>query len=159
ESFEYPAGFASRFDGVNRHGAWHPQDLEPVFEDGERTARLRSEQEAAQGLYVEGGGNCAAFQPGRWFRLRDHFRGDGQYLLTHVEHHASQEGVFTSAPRDGAPAHEPVYQNRFRCSPQDVDFRPPRTTPRPRIDGTQTAVVVGPVAGEPYVDRFGRIKV
>ena len=38
-------------------------------------------------------------------------------------------------------------------------FRPPRTTPRPRIEGTQTAVVVGNTGDEIFTDKYGRVKV
>lgn len=37
--------------------------------------------------------------------------------------------------------------------------RPRRRTPRPRIYGTQSAVVVGPPGEEIYVDEFGRVRV
>ena len=38
-------------------------------------------------------------------------------------------------------------------------FRPARTTPRPTVQGPQTAVVVGPTGEEIYVDKHGRVKV
>jgi type VI secretion system secreted protein VgrG len=40
-----------------------------------------------------------------------------------------------------------------------VPFRPARTTPRPKIAGSQTAVVVGPGGEEIYTDEYGRVKV
>jgi type VI secretion system secreted protein VgrG len=41
----------------------------------------------------------------------------------------------------------------------DVTYRPERRTPRPRIHGVQSAVVVGPPGEEIYVDEFGRVRV
>ena len=38
-------------------------------------------------------------------------------------------------------------------------FRPARTTPKPIIQGTQTAMVVGPSGDEIYTDKYGRVKV
>jgi type VI secretion system secreted protein VgrG len=38
-------------------------------------------------------------------------------------------------------------------------FRPARTKRKPRIEGPQTAIVVGPSADEIYTDKFGRVKV
>jgi len=41
----------------------------------------------------------------------------------------------------------------------DVPYRPRRNTPKPRIAGTQSAVVVGPQAEEIHTDEYGRVKV
>jgi type VI secretion system secreted protein VgrG len=38
-------------------------------------------------------------------------------------------------------------------------FRPARTTPKPIIQGTQTAMVVGVAGEEIYTDKYGRVKV
>ena len=38
-------------------------------------------------------------------------------------------------------------------------FRPPRVTPRPTVQGVQTALVVGPKGEEIYTDKYGRVKV
>ena len=56
---------------------------------------------------------------------------------------------------------EPKYKNEFHCIPADVPFRPDRTTPKPHIPGTQSAVVVGPPGEEIYTDDdgYGRVKV
>jgi type VI secretion system secreted protein VgrG len=51
------------------------------------------------------------------------------------------------------------YSNKFTCIPDFVPFRPPRMTRRPVIDGTQTAIVVGPPGEEIYTDEHGRVKV
>jgi len=41
----------------------------------------------------------------------------------------------------------------------DATYRPERRTPRPRIQGVQSAVVVGPVGEEIHVDEMGRVRV
>ena len=38
-------------------------------------------------------------------------------------------------------------------------FRPQRVTPKPFVQGPQTAVVVGPSGDEIYTDKYGRVKV
>jgi type VI secretion system secreted protein VgrG len=38
-------------------------------------------------------------------------------------------------------------------------YRPQRTATKPRIEGPQTALVVGPTGDEIYTDKFGRVKV
>ena len=41
----------------------------------------------------------------------------------------------------------------------DDPFRVPRVTPKPRIDGVQSAIVVGPKGREIYHDEYGRVRV
>ncbi len=47
----------------------------------------------------------------------------------------------------------------FEAQPADAPWRPPLLTPRPRMAGPQTAVVVGPAAEEIWTDQHGRVKV
>src|SRR6185369_13384756 len=51
----------------------------------------------------------------------------------------------------------------YRCSfvamPSKQQFRPKRATPKPFVQGPQTAVVVGPAGDEIYKDSYGRVKV
>ncbi|MCO7558071.1 type VI secretion system tip protein TssI/VgrG, partial [Metapseudomonas otitidis] len=51
------------------------------------------------------------------------------------------------------------YRNRFQAIPWDVPARPDLKHPKPRILGSQTAVVTGPKGEEIHCDRHGRIKV
>ena len=78
----------------------------------------------------------------------------GDYLLTAVEHTASLEGEYRRAPT----APSTFYENRFRCLPTTLPFRPARVTPRPHVAGTQTATVVGPKGSEIFCDKYGRVK-
>jgi type VI secretion system secreted protein VgrG len=107
-----------------------------------------------QGVEVEGASNYAAFAAGFKFALGKHFNANGNYVLTRVEHTASAAGHY-------APGEKPAtqYQNTFRCIPLDLPFRPARVTPKPRVRGTQTALVVGPPQQEIFTDKFGRVKV
>ena len=54
ELYDYPGGYAERFDGVNRGGGEQPAELEKIFEDNRRTARLRMQEEAAGAVSVRG---------------------------------------------------------------------------------------------------------
>jgi len=51
------------------------------------------------------------------------------------------------------------YRNTFSAFPKTMTFRPLRRTRRPRIPGTQTAIVVGKSGEEIWTDEYGRIKV
>jgi len=51
------------------------------------------------------------------------------------------------------------YRNRFQATPWDVPNRPPLTQKKPRILGSQSAVVTGPKGEEIHCDQYGRVKV
>src|SRR5262249_33591447 len=90
------------------------------------------------------------------FTLENHYNGNGKYLLTGTEH----TGRFAlNYFRSGSESEDFVYQNTFRCIPYDLPFRPARTTRKPCVQGTQTAVVVGPAGEEVCTGQHGRVKV
>jgi type VI secretion system secreted protein VgrG len=51
------------------------------------------------------------------------------------------------------------YSNSFEAFPSSIVFHPPRVTPRPKVIGSQTALVVGKSGEEIWTDEYGRIKV
>jgi len=153
EIYQYPGGYAQRFDGINQAGAPQPPHLRNIFPDRARTVRIRMEQEEVQSLDIQGTSDCGHFTAGQEFTLERHFDADDKYLLTRVEHAATQAdyrsqqtGLFT-------------YENRFSCIPDDLHYRPQQTIPKPVIAGLQTAVVTGPPGEEIFVDKYGRVKV
>jgi type VI secretion system secreted protein VgrG len=137
EQFDYPGVYRQKGDGA---------DL----------TKLRMEEEEVGYDTVTGSGSCLGFTPGGKFTLRTPSRspeGDKEYVLVSVRH----EGRDASYPV-GGPARQ-GYENAFTCIPSAVVFRPARRTPRPVVQGPQTAVVVGPKGEEIYTDRYGRVKV
>jgi len=154
ELYDYPGGYAGRFDGVDRGGGDKPADVQKIFEDNGRTVEIRMQEEAADALVVSGGGNCGQMTAGHKFTLEKHFDGDGDYILTKVQH----SGEFAANYRAGE-GQTFTYRNQFQCIPAAVPFRPERVTPRPTVKGGQTAVVVGPGGEEIFTDKYGRIKV
>jgi type VI secretion system secreted protein VgrG len=103
---------------------------------------------------LNGEGNAMGLEAGRTFELTKHPRDDqnAKYLLTRVEIHA-QVAVF-DAGHSGS-----QYKVSFDAIPAAQQFRPPRSTPKPFVQGPQTAVVVGPSGDEIYTDKYGRVKV
>jgi type VI secretion system secreted protein VgrG len=154
EIYDYPGGYAQRFDGIDRNGAPQPQDLQDILPDSERTIKVRMEQEAVGSLEIRGTSNCGQFVDGHQFTLKRHFDADGQYVLTRVEHDARLDGDYRT---DQGPAF--TYENRFDCIPGALPYRPLRLTSKPIIAGIQTATVVGPPGEEIYCDKYGRVKV
>ena len=51
------------------------------------------------------------------------------------------------------------FQCSFTALPVGEMYRPARRTPKPFVQGPQTAVVVGPAGDEIYTDSYGRVKV
>jgi type VI secretion system secreted protein VgrG len=123
--------------------------------EGERYAQLLLEEGECGGTMVRGGGVCRAFVSGHKFDLTEHYRSDANqpYLLVHASH-VAEAGDYRTW--DTAPLQ---YQNEFVCIPTSVPYRPPRRARKPRIHGSQTAMVVGKSGEEIFTDEYGRIKV
>ncbi|UYZ82656.1 type VI secretion system tip protein VgrG [Entomomonas sp. E2T0] len=51
------------------------------------------------------------------------------------------------------------YRNAFVATPREVVWRPVRLHPKPKVLGSQTAIVTGPSGEEIYCDDYGRVKV
>jgi len=121
---------------------------------GEQLVKLRMEAEEAASIRVRGESDCVAFCPGYRFQLKGHYRADYNkpYLLTEATHTVT-EGVGHDSGEDSS------YENSFSCMPYEVPFRSLQLTPKPTLQGVQTAIVVGPSGQEIYVDRYGRVKV
>ena len=121
---------------------------------GASLAKLRMQEEEASHTVISGSSTCRAFTSGYKFDLKEHYRDDANesYLLTEVQHVATMG----SYAQEDTPAH---YSNHFTCIPASVPFRPPRVTPKPFVQGPQTAMVVGVSGEEITVDQHGRVKV
>lgn len=127
-------------------------------DEGEDLAKVRLEELQAPRQVGSGQSDCRRFIPGYRFTLDRYDRSNfnREYLLTRATHSGSQPQVLgaEAAGRGGT-----AYQNQFDCIPSDVSFRPFRITPRPAVQGPQTAIVVGPKGEEIYTDEHGRVKV
>ncbi|HEY0791529.1 MAG TPA: type VI secretion system tip protein TssI/VgrG [Chthoniobacterales bacterium] len=155
EVYEYPGGYAVRFDGVNPNGNDQPERLQKIFDDNERTAKLRIQAEAAESLKIVGSSSCINFTAGYKFELDRHFDADGEYVLASVTHDAAMPDAYTSNPGGT----DLSYSNTFTCIPLQLPFRPKRKTPKPFVQGVQTALVTGPPGEEIFTDKYGRVKV
>ena len=154
EVYDWPGEYAQRFDGVGPAREDRPADLGKVPKDGNRTVKLRMEQEATECLNIAGTSRLRQLTAGHKFTLQKHFNADGAYVLTAVHHTARMGANYRSGD-----VGEVAYSNTFTCLPASVPFRPVRSTPKPVVQGTQTAVVVGAKGEEVYTDKYGRVKV
>jgi type VI secretion system secreted protein VgrG len=162
EIYDFPGYYAQRFDGVGGGGKEQPDELKKIQGDNgdnKRTAKIRMEQEAATGLLLRGAGNVAPMAPNFIFKLQNDPDGNGApYRILGVSHSASLGVAFRSGDNNNPGL---AYQNTFICTPVGQPYRPARVTPKPFVQGPQTAIVVGSGASgeEIFTDKFGRVKV
>ena len=125
-------------------------------------AQWRMEERACRAVEVRGEARSTGLAVGRTFKLTGSpAAGDNRgYLVTGVELVLEPVGGDAGGVRGGPGSFTTAC--RFTAIPDDVQFRPARTTPVPRVHGVQSAVVVGPSGQDPktpYTDSLGRIKV
>jgi type VI secretion system secreted protein VgrG len=144
-SFDYKNPVAQRAsaESLNNQGDVYPYEIYEdtgsygfrTHDDGEQLAQQRMSEVDANTQTFEARGNDRTVQPGRCFKLADHFsaelqvpkRGepakpsirDRDYLILCVDHEASNN--YQAGP--GAPSN---YENTFRCVRRDIQWRPGR---------------------------------
>ncbi|EXF44054.1 Rhs element Vgr protein [Pseudomonas sp. BAY1663] len=145
EDYDYPGRFTERSRG--RHLA--QRSLERHCHDYQR-----AEGHSDQPLLVSG----------HLLEISEHPRREWNdlWLLTEIHHQGRQPQVLEeSTPSDTQPddGFQQGYRNRFLATPWDIPYRPPLKHPKPKILGSQTAVVTGPAGEEIHCDPHGRVKV
>jgi len=113
--------------------------------DGDKIAKKRIESYELPGELIRGEGYCKGFIAGYKFNLKEHVRKklNSSYVLRWVSITANQD----------------IYTNNFEAFPETVPFSPRQNIKKPKIYGTQTAIVVGKSGEEIWPDNLGRVKV
>lgn len=153
--YDFPADFL-----VERQASASEKELEEWLEkDAKRLAGVRLEDQQATRILCSGTSTSRRLVPGFRITLTD-VGGteifDKEYLLLRLRHSAAQPQVLDE---EAPPDSKTSYLCSFECIPASVPFRPPRITPRPSVQGVQTAIVVGPADEKLYMDELGRAKV
>jgi type VI secretion system secreted protein VgrG len=141
EVYDYPGGY-----------------LDPG--DGNRLAKLRLEAEQTPSKTLSLRTNCMRIGVGRKLTVADAESADGDWLVTSVVHEYEGE-VEDAGGRQGQKARV-GHVASVELIPAAVPFRPARVTPRPYIEGPQTAEVVCPSGSQPeeiHTDEHGQCKV
>src|SRR5690606_12591226 len=148
--------YAHRFDGISSSGGEQASRLQKILDDNRRVVGLRAREGASQQTVLRGESNYPFLTAGHVFALEGHYREEfnGEYVITSVTHHASEQAYEENNNRSAF-----SYRASFTAIPKSRPFAPPRITPRPRVHGAQTAVVVGPAGSEIFTDKYGRVKV
>ncbi|MDR0678421.1 MAG: type VI secretion system tip protein VgrG, partial [Holosporaceae bacterium] len=129
--YEYPGGFEK-------------------LKEGEDLSKLRVQLFEFNHLLFSAFSTAANLTPGFLFEVTDHHldKFNKEYVIYDIEH-----------SYDFSSSRGYIYKNRFRAFEKEVVFRPPRKTPKPRIHGTQTAVVTCPSGEEIFKNEHGCVKV
>jgi type VI secretion system secreted protein VgrG len=124
--------------------------------DGQKEVRVRLEAHQAETDVVLAAGNVRTILPGVSFTLSEFPRNDQnkEYLVTR----ASYE-IQVNDYESGASGSAPTYHCQFAAIDLAKPFRCRRATPKPVVEGPQTAIVVGPAGEEIFTDDYGRVKV
>lgn len=135
ELYEYPARIAS-------------------VSEAERAQKLRMQASEADHNRVVGRSTSRILEAGRRFT---------PYEVAHPEHVYEEHVIIRATHVAVDPSYEtnmdqPEYTNEFEAVPSRVPMTPHRKTERPRIRGTQVAIVAGPDGEEIHPDQYGRIK-
>ncbi len=124
--------------------------------DGEQYASVRIDELGSKFEMANAATNARGLAVGSLLTLEDHPRADQnrEYLVLGASYDLSFEN-YESLPEGGGTS----YRCAFVAMPSSQQFRPKRDTPKPFVQGPQTAVVVGPGGDEIYTDKYGRVKV
>jgi type VI secretion system secreted protein VgrG len=124
---------------------------------GNNLAKVRLEE--YQTVKKEGSGatTCTHFAAGFFFTMEEYPRDDfnKKYLITQHQISGSQPQVLEETAGEGGSR----FSSSFECIPFEVPYRPDRVTPKPVVEGSQTAIVVGPQGEEIYTNEHGQVKV
>ncbi len=158
EIYDFPAGYARKYDDIDRGGG-ERSDVQNVFDDKQKKAEIAMQSLDSQYRVITGDGDCSSMTSGYRFELSGHPNADQnrQYVITSVTHEAEQNPTYVTDDDIEQP-----YRNSFSCiayGKGNPPFRPVRKTPKPIIQGSQTAMVVGPAGEEIFTDKYGRVKV
>jgi type VI secretion system secreted protein VgrG len=124
--------------------------------DGEQYADVRINEFGTQFETAQGSSNSKGIHVGSLFTLEDYPRDDqnAEYLILSASYDLEFSGYEAMPNSSGT-----NYRCSFVAMPSSQQFRPRRATPKPFVQGPQTAVVVGPGGEEIYTDKYGRVKV
>ena len=113
--------------------------------EGKELAKWERERVEASCYELRAISNARSIMTGFKFTLKNHFNKqlEQSWVIYRLEIDADGQGNFRA---------------EFCALPANIVFRPQRLTPRPKVQGLQTAVVTGPAGSKVYLDDLGRCK-
>ena len=123
--------------------------------DGESYAKTWLEALQTQHEQTRGSGDARGLAVGGLFKLTEYPREDQnrEYLITSANYSFGVES-YESGGGSGI-----NFNCNFQTIPSKQHYRAARITPKPMVQGPQTAIVVGKAGEEIWTDKYGRVKV
>ena len=145
EDYDYPGRFVER-------------------ERGKHLSQRALERHRHDFELAQGESDQTLLVSGHFLAFTDHPRPSWNdlWLLTEIHHEGKQPQVLEESVIEHGEADngfQQGYRNRFSATPWTVPYRPNLEHPKPRILGSQSAVVTGPAGEEIHCDQYGRVKV
>jgi type VI secretion system secreted protein VgrG len=136
ELFDYPGGYLKK-------------------PDGDSSVKKRLQERQWEHEIVQAAGDVRGIGSGDLFTLTDHPRADQnqEYLVVSATY-AIHVGDYESGGAGGQEFHVGL-----SLLDSKVPFRPAIRLRRHRVEGPQTAIVVGPSGDEIHTDNYGRVRV
>jgi type VI secretion system secreted protein VgrG len=137
----------------------YPGEFTDADKEGTPRAQMRLEELRSDASVLMGTASTVRLLVGKQFTLEGHRDKafNRKLLITEVSVGASIQGALWEQSDGSRGARAGGTLSRFAAVPAETPLRPPRRRkPSGRL---QTARVVGPKEGDPFVDEFGRIKV
>jgi len=134
----------------------YPGEYDEV-QDADSYSRTRIEEVQSDFETAEGSGDVRGLAAGFKAKINGLPRSDqiDDYLVVSTVTRAESEGFLS----DGGASGSGAFSSSFTAVRAKTPFHPARATPKPIIQGAQTAVVTGPKGEEIYTDKYGRVKV
>lgn len=145
EIFHYPGRYTREQTGREEQQKTG-QEMSQVLLDAQRAGRRT----------FTGTSQSAGLSCGTRVDVQDHpaARMNAGYLIVSTFHSIASESY-----RSGAGDDEEAFNVRFEAIPAETSFQPPHVTPRPVVNGLESAIVTGPAGETIFTDQYGRIKV
>ncbi|OGU72998.1 MAG: hypothetical protein A2V93_00780 [Ignavibacteria bacterium RBG_16_34_14] len=127
--------------------------------DAEFLAKIRNQEFISQKKRFFGKSDCRLFRVGFKFKMDRHYRQDwnNDFILTDIKSRGTQQNLFGLLPQSEKIL--PTFENNFEALPADIEFRPPRKAPIPKISGVMSAKIEGASPeDEIYIDELGRYR-
>ena len=128
-----------------------------VAADGDTCARLQLEGMHTEYEQAEGGGDVAGLGAGRLFKLVNYPRDDQnrEYVVVAT----TLDLALAAYESEEQAAGESICTCGLTVIPSSQPYRSPLLTPKPLVQGPQTAIIVGKAGEEIWTDKYGRVKV
>jgi type VI secretion system secreted protein VgrG len=127
--------------------------------EAEALAKVRNQEIIAKSKIFEGTSDCRLLHAGNIFKMQKHYRDgwNSEYVVVGITCSGTQRSLFgILPPTENIDA---TYENKFTAIPFEINFRPPRITPIPKVSGIMSAKIESS-SGDEYasMDDQGRYK-